>query len=65
MLAALGKTDFGLYGGGGGMTVMAVLAFTMRLVRGGIAAVDWENGWSDKFFRMGWEYYVSPACAAD
>ena len=40
VLAALGKTDFGLYGGGGGMTVMGVWAYTMRLVRGGVAAVE-------------------------
>ena len=39
VLAAVGKMDFGLYGVVGGMTVMALLAFTMRPVRGGIAAV--------------------------
>ena len=38
VLAALGKTDFGLYGVVGGMTVMALLAFTMRQVRDRIAA---------------------------
>ena len=32
VLAALGKTDFGLYGVVGGMMVIALLAFTMRLV---------------------------------
>ena len=30
VLAALGKTDFGLYGVVGGMMVIALLAFTMR-----------------------------------
>ena len=35
VLAALGKTDFGLYGVVGGMMVIALLAFTMRLVCGG------------------------------
>ena len=34
MLAALGKADFGLYGVVGGMMVIALLAFTMRLLRG-------------------------------
>ena len=32
VLAALGKTDFGLYGVVGGMMVIALLAFTMRQV---------------------------------
>ena len=32
VLAALGKADFGLYGVVGGMMVIALLAFTMRLV---------------------------------
>ena len=40
MLAALGKTDFGLYGVVGGMTVIVMLAYTMRLLRGGISAVE-------------------------
>ena len=26
-------------------------------------AGGWENGGLDNFFRMGWEYYVSPTCA--
>lgn len=39
VLAALGKTDFGLYGVIGGMTVIALLAYTMWSVRGRIAAV--------------------------
>ena len=39
VLPALGETDFGLYGVVGGMTVMALLAFTMRQVRDRIAAV--------------------------
>ena len=33
VLAALGKTDFGLYGVAGGMMAIALLAFTMRQVR--------------------------------
>ena len=40
VLAALGKTDFGLYGVVGGM-MMAVLLSEMRMVRGRIAAADW------------------------
>ena len=40
VLAALGKTDFGLYGVVGGMTVIVMLAYTMRLLRGGISAVE-------------------------
>lgn len=40
MLAALGKTDFGLYGVVGGMTVIVMLAYTMRLVRVGITAAE-------------------------
>ena len=40
MLAALGTSEVGLYGGVGGMTVMAVLAFTMRQVCDRIAAVE-------------------------
>ena len=44
VLSAVGKTDFGLYGVVGGMTVMAVLAFTMRQVRDRIAAVENRKG---------------------
>ena len=39
VLTAVGKSEFGLYGVVGGMTVIVMLAYTMRLVRGGIAAV--------------------------
>ena len=38
VLAALGKTDFGLYGVAGGMMAIEVLAGTMRQDCGGIAA---------------------------
>ncbi len=38
LVAALGKTDFGLYGVVGGM-MMAVLLSEMRMVRGTSAAV--------------------------
>ena len=38
VLAALGKTDFGLYGVAGGMMAIEVLAGTMRQGCGGIAA---------------------------
>ena len=44
VLAALGKTDFGLYGGVGGMMVIALLAFTMRLVRGRNATLSLSMG---------------------
>ena len=39
VLAALGKSEFGLIGVVGGMTVIVLLAYTMRSVRGRIAAV--------------------------
>ena len=39
VLAALGKTDFGVYGVVGGMIAIELLAGKMRLDRGGIAAV--------------------------
>jgi hypothetical protein len=42
-----------------------LLAGKMRLDRGRVAAVGLENGGYDIFFRMGWEYYVPPTCAAD
>ena len=40
VLAATGKSEFGLDGGVGGMTVMALLAFTMRQIRDRIAAAS-------------------------
>ena len=39
VLAALANREFGLRAVIGGMTVIALLAFAMRRVRGGIAAV--------------------------
>ena len=39
MLAALGKSEFGLYGVVGGMTVIALAAFAMRRGCGRIAVV--------------------------
>ena len=65
VLPTVWKSEVGLYGGVGGMTVMAILAFTMRQIRDVIAAVGWENASSDKFFRMGWGYDEPPTCAAD
>ena len=44
VLAALGKTSFGLYGVVGGMMVFALLAFTMRSVRGRNAMVSLSMG---------------------
>ena len=41
---ALGKTDFGLYGVVGGMMVIALLAFTMRQVRGRNATLSLSIG---------------------
>ena len=38
-----GKSEFGLYGVVGGMTVIELLASTTRSVRGRIAAVGSEN----------------------
>ena len=48
ILAALRKSEFGLYGVVGGMTMdgmsmIELLAYTMRSVRGRIAAVGNEN----------------------
>ena len=37
------KSEFGLYGVVGGMTVIVMLAYTMRRGCGGIAAVGNEN----------------------
>ena len=46
VLAAVGKSEFGLYGVVGGMTVIALLACAIRLDRGRIAVVmpadEWE-----------------------
>ena len=39
VLMAVGKREFGLYGVIGGMTVIELFAYTMRSVRGRIAAV--------------------------
>ena len=36
----MGKSEFGLCGVVGGMMVIEMLAYTMRLVRGGIVAVE-------------------------
>ena len=43
LLAAVAKSDFGLCGMVGGMTVIALFAYTMRSVRGRIAAVGNEH----------------------
>ncbi len=43
VLTAVGKSEFGLIGVVGGMTVIALLAYTMRSIRGRIAAVENEN----------------------
>ena len=48
VLATVGKSEFGLYGVVGGMTMdgmsmIELLAYTMRSVRGRIAAVRTEN----------------------
>ena len=40
MLAALGTSEFGLYGVVGGKMVIELLAGTMRRRRGGIVAVE-------------------------
>ena len=49
MLAAEGKSEFGLYGGVGGMTVMAILTFIILQDRGEIAAVeDWGMGFVNR-----------------
>ena len=42
-LLAAGKSEFGLRAVVGGMTVIELLAYTMRSVRGRIAAVGNEN----------------------
>ena len=43
VLAAAGKSECGLYGVVGGMTVLALLVYVMRRGCGGIAAVGSEN----------------------
>ncbi len=43
VLAAVGKSEFGLIGVVGGMTVIELAACTMRQVRGGNAAVEIED----------------------
>ncbi len=44
VLAALGKTDFGLYGVVGGMMVIALLAFVMRFVRAELPRMYLHHG---------------------
>ena len=44
-MGAVGKCEFGLIGVVGGMTVIALLAYTMRSVRGRIAAVERRDEW--------------------
>ena len=48
------KSVFGLYGWVGGMKLIALLAFTMRLVCGEDAAAGCSPMWADT---MGGEYY--------
>lgn len=42
-VSAAGKSEFGLIGVVGGMTMIELLAYAMRSVRGRIAAVGTEN----------------------
>ena len=55
MLAALGKSEFGLGSVVGGMIVVVLLPFAMRLSRGGIAAVedDMRQTYTVKHIRKG------------
>ena len=39
-MSAAGKSELGLCGVVGGMAVIVMLAYTMRLLRGGIVAVE-------------------------
>ena len=52
---AEGKCEFVLYGVVGGMTVIVMLAYTMRLLRGGIVAVedDMRQTYTVKHIRKG------------
>ncbi len=43
----VGKSEFGLYGVVGGMTMIELLAYKMRSVRGGIAAVGCSSMGAD------------------
>ena len=54
-LLAVGKSEFGLCGGVGGMTVIEMLAGTMRLDRGRIAAGedDMRQTYTVKHIRKG------------
>ena len=55
LLAAVGKSVFGLYGVVGGMTVIALLVYVMRRGCGGIAAVgnDMRQTYTVKHIRKG------------
>ena len=54
MLAALGKSEFGLGSVVGGMIVVVLLPFAMRLSRGRIAAVeDMRQTYTVKHIRRG------------
>ena len=44
-LLAAGKSECGLYGVVGGMMVIELLAYTIRAVRGRIAAVERRDEW--------------------
>ena len=39
----VGKSEFGLYGVVGGMTVIVMLAYAMRLLRGRFVAVEFNG----------------------
>ena len=55
MLAAAGKSEFGVCGVVGGMMVIELLAYTMRRGRGRIAAVedDMRQAYTVKHIRKG------------
>ena len=52
VLAAVGKTDFGLYGVVGGMMVIALLAFTVRPVRGRNATLSLPMGFVPMKYKL-------------
>ena len=55
ILAAVWKSEFGLYGAVGGMVVIELLAYTMRLDCSGIVAVedDMRQTYTVKHIRKG------------
>ena len=67
-VAAAGKSELGLCGVVGGMAVIVMLAYTMRLLRGGIAAVGCSStgagsiGGKNYCGNLLWQFTVAIKC---